>query len=49
MSVIDDLKKQEATLRLEFYDANYHGDKATLKDVLKKLESVLFQQRKALS
>ncbi|WP_156876935.1 hypothetical protein [Paludibacterium yongneupense] len=39
------LKQQEKALRLEFYEANYHGDKEALKAVLKKLEAVLFQQR----
>ena len=44
-----DLQQQEQTLRLAFYDANYHGDKGTLKTVLKQLEAVLFQQRRAHS
>jgi hypothetical protein len=43
------LKQQEKELRLEFYEANYHGDKEAIKVVLKKLESVLFQQRKSHS
>ncbi|MDR3409690.1 MAG: hypothetical protein P4L87_01900 [Formivibrio sp.] len=41
------LQHQEKSLRREFYEANYHGDKETAKAVLKKLEAVLFQQRKS--
>ncbi len=45
----NDLQQQEKSLRYEFYSANYHGDKVTAKAVLKKLEAVLFQQRKSHS
>jgi hypothetical protein len=44
-----DLQQQEQTLRLAFYDANFHGDKETMKAVLKQLEAVLFQQNPANS
>lgn len=46
---MNDLQQQEQTLRLAFYDANYHGDKETMKAVLKQLEAVLFQQNPANS
>jgi hypothetical protein len=42
-----ELKQQEKALFDAFYAANYHGDKATAKNVLKQLENCLYQQRKA--
>lgn len=45
----NDLQKQEKSLRREFYDANYHADKDAAKVALKKLEAVLYRQRKSHS
>ncbi|MDR3409693.1 MAG: hypothetical protein P4L87_01915 [Formivibrio sp.] len=45
--LMNELLAQEKILRREFYTANYHSDETAVKIALKKLETVLFQQRKS--